>query len=162
MIQINEHVSRDDSGRTFYDGEELTPKVCDDGRTLWFDIDSKIKYTDLPSQTAGDMGRISRKNYKANIQEDINNLLNEFGLNSPSAIVLAGTAVAGGSPGVGAIRELYKQSKLNSTVGGSQKPGEFENCPLCGRSPLSPGSEFLNNLILAIKTVKDNREREPG
>jgi hypothetical protein len=156
-MRINTHITRSDDGQTFYDGEELTPKVCDDGRTMWFDTNSKIRFVDLPKEIAQSMATKSSKNAPNKLSEQGAELLEEFGLqDSISAQHLAQIAVKGGSPGVSSIRELYRLSKMNNinnenTV--STVP-LYTVCPACGmvRIPYSP--EDITKILEAIHAAQ--------
>jgi hypothetical protein len=100
-----------------------------DGRIINRGIDGKI----LPGGTmTPDVARETAAGWKvkksAERASDVDDLLDELGLESKSARLLAETFVSGGSGAVAAARELFKMSPRSVVV----SPGFGERCPVCG------------------------------
>lgn len=159
---MNKKITKN-NGKVYYDNEELRQQLCQDGRTIYLDVNSKIRYTDLPSDLATDMAKNSSKNSPRKLEAEGAELLAEFGLlDDKSAQLLAGVALKGGSPAVSAIRTLHQLSAKN------RLPGSDENinvpigsiCPICGNLNVPLSQEALDALIGAVQDARKRRQAE--
>ena len=115
-----------------------TCETLDDGRVLERGVDGRIRNTQLPSGLASEMGKRSAR--KRNDESpDIGALLDELGLESTAARLLAGQFVRGGANAVGAARTLFQMAKGGysegatiETAGHYITPPPGERCPRCG------------------------------
>jgi len=115
-----------------------TKRIYDSGLEQIVDSQTgKIISTVLPKKLASQMAK-RKAEKQADVTNDVDALLDELGLESMSARLLAEQFVSGGAGAVGAARELFKMSKPVGDAVTFESAGHYykippgDRCPRCG------------------------------